>query len=167
MVTNNSSALTKELIEAGKLQVTEGVPTQIGNVIQPVIDVNPKKLRNSQICKYGSVSTSGSGTTLYTTPATQDFFITAVCLSLSKDATCDASSGSARISAVIDGLATPIIGLAILTLTAENSSISYSLAQPIKVDRGTAIIFVSNTFTVGNFIRAGGVTGFVSENSNA
>jgi len=73
MVNNNNSTTTKELIEAGKLQVVQGVPQTIANYIQPVIEVNPKLLRTITIVRKINCSNSTQNT-IYTTPATQDFY---------------------------------------------------------------------------------------------
>jgi len=138
----NSTELLKGMRDNAKVQNLESVPSQLADKVVPVMETNPILLRKCNISK-GLVS-SASGT-IYTTPTDRDFYIVASCLSVVRDAS--ATSVSTRILATIDGLASPILGICGVTLTAGSSEQSISFPTPIKVDRGTNITVSFNTAT--------------------
>jgi len=157
-----NSELTKQLIDGAKLQTgRDTIPNQIAEKVVPVMEVNPKLLRRTTIVR--TVATAG---TIYTTPTNQDFYLTGVQYSLTKDATCDLATGRSTINAVIGGLATEIIGHVTITLTAYNQTITKVFDHPLKIDRGTNIT-CSITTTAGVCVRFFSINGFIDETSNA
>jgi len=125
--------------------------------IQPVIPISPivKIIRNSNTSATGSI-------TPYTTPDDKDFYLTAIGLSYSKNATCDVATGNVALNVTIDGVSVAVVSLAMLTLTAEKDSVYVNFNPPIKVDRGTAITG-TNTYTAGLMRRTCNVVGYTEE----
>jgi len=163
MVNNNNSSLTKELIEGGRLQVIQGVPQSINNFIQPVMEVNPKLLRACNIVKRAT-ATNATTATIYTTPATQDFYLVAAAISYIKDVT--STSVFSRINITIDGVNVTLLEIPGITLTPATGQMSLNLTFPIKIDRGTNIS-VNNSTNVANINAIGTIVGYVVDNTNA
>jgi len=152
----------KELRDVTQVyQATQTLPNILGTQIIPVIEVNPKLLRRIDILKAGSVS-NGTTSTVYTTPADQDFFIVAVSLSVTKDAT--STSTSSGVTCIVGGAAVEITSIAGLTLTAQSSTISVALPTPIKVDRSSNIT-VTNSTNVANVRARANVLGYLVNNN--
>jgi len=169
MVNNNNSDTTKELIAAGRLQVIQGVPQTIANYIQPVIEVNPKLLRNVTILKALSRTTTAASTNnIYTTPADTDFFLCGACLSESKDVLCDVSTGRSSITITPVGqAATTLLQINHVTLTASSLSNSIDLNRPIKLERGSAISAGAYAYTAGTAANSYSIWGYTVDNVNA
>jgi len=113
-----------------------------------------------------STSSSATGTTTLTlTGIPGDIYITSINLSLIKDATCDIATGKFQGTATTDlGVATALVGIAMLTLTAQSENIYVSFPYPIKLKSGTNMSF-AKTFTAGALSFGVSVTGFnVSSN---
>lgn len=125
-----------------------------------VIPVEPV----SKIVRSGNTSSSGA-LTIFTTPSDKDFYLVGGNISLVKDVTCDAATGTFQITCTIDGVAQAIMVIGILTLTAQSEIVNLSLPYPIKVDRGTAITG-SITFTAGACRRTGCIIGYTEETTN-
>jgi len=154
-----NSQVIKETVDAFKLDLnTESVPNAI-----PVVEVGIKSSKSS-FPKTFTKSTTGSAT-IYTTPTDQDFYITALAVSLMKDATCDvADGGSFSITAQVNGIVTQLIGIPLFTLTAQDGELALSFGNhPMKVDRGTTILIATNTFSAGKMTRIGYVHGYLDE----
>lgn len=167
MVNNNNSETTRELIDAGKLQVVQGVPQTIANYIQPVMEVNPKLLRRITITRDNTKTTTGSAI-IYTTPATQDFYLVGYTISVIKDVACDAATGGvAFISVVIDGATRTFGNIVGITLTAQNEAFSHSFPIPMKIDRSTTILITGPAHAAGVLVKSGSIFGYVVDNSNA
>ena len=142
--------------------VSNLAPTQLANQVIPVIDVNPKALRRSNIAR--TASTSGASTTIYTTPADKDFFLVGANFSFIKDATSDIATNAAlQLRCIIDGLTTAILNHAVITLTAQSGNISISFPFPLKIDRNTAISLFRASTTAGVTVIAGSIVGYTVE----
>lgn len=164
MATIYNSNLTRELVDVGKLQTSKDkIPDQIADKVVPVIDINPKHSRISNICRVTTGANTTSAT-IYTTPADKDFFIVAAAVTVIKDAT--STSPYTQLTCTIDGAAVQILRIGTLTLTAEQRELSISLNVPIKVDRGTNIV-VQNGTNVANITASGSVIGYLIDNVNA
>lgn len=160
MATNQNSDTTKAIVEALRLSTANNdiIPSNIVNSIQPVIDVNPASNRRVNIVRNASSSATGS-TTLYTTPANQDFFVTNLYFSFDKTAICDAAL--VYIGVTIDG-ALRSFSARTLTLTIEPGQVvSIEFPVPIKVDRNTAIVLVGD-FGAGALTKSGTVVGYTT-----
>ena len=159
-----NSRTIQELREAAALQVgKDAIPTTLATQIVPVMEVNPKLLRHCDVVKRNQ-AVNATSATIYTTPATQDFYLVSACVTLIKDAT--ATSTFSRINAVVLGATASFCEIASLTLTAQSETVSMTFPRPIKIDRNTAIT-VTNTTNVGNVTAAACIVGFIVDNSNA
>jgi len=162
MVFNNNSALTKELIDGGRLQVVNGVPQTINNNIQPVMEVNPKLLK---VVNKTAVSTStATSATIYTTPANQDFYLTFASLSVIKDVGNLSTSETIRVR--IDGATSTILSIASISGTAQTQQTQLNFSPPIKCDKSSVIDLIATDATA--VIRLVGIIGgYIVDNSNA
>lgn len=165
MVDNHNSKLTEELILGGRLQISDGVPSQIMHTIQPVMEVNPKLLRTVNIVRGNRLTTTGQ-ITAYITPTDKDFYLTYISASYIKDATCDSTTGRYDVSIVIDGATNALFAFPIITTTAQTGTFSQNFVQPIKLDKNSGITF-SGTFTAGACARTISIGGYTVDNLNA
>lgn len=161
-----NSDLSKELVDGAKIQTSyDKVPNQLADKVVPVMEVNPKLFRISNVVR--NINTTASGAqTMYTTPTDKEFYLTGLYFSIIKDAACDMASGAVTINASVDGVSRTLFGIAVLTATAQNSSITFSFPTPVKVDKGAGIVY-SGTFAAGTCARTGGINGYLVENINA
>jgi len=134
----------KEIRLAGGLGILE-TPKSLSNQVVPVFNVNPKDYRVINVIKDVASVTTGDST-VYTTPADKDFFLSSYILSTQADVTAD--STFVKLQIIQDGTAKIIALMRKLTLTTFSGVVSMNLMNPIKVDRGTAIT-ITQTFTVG------------------
>lgn len=145
--------------QAGLTQ-SEGFPQNLLPNCQPVMDMTPRNHRVVTFSLNLNAQTSASTSTIGTSSSTRDTFITAVNLQVEKDATCDVADGQVTLRAVFNGVATSIVSVPIMTLTAQSRGIAIPLVPPLKIDRGAAIQLTQGTFTAGKFIRNGTVLGY-------
>lgn len=153
---NRSSVLLWIQETLGIQSGVNSIPVELANNIQPIFDIQPKV---STVLKSGARSSTGSST-IYTTPADKDFFLTFVTLTLTKDATCDNTLTS--VSVVNGGATTNLAIITSQTLTAYTNQIVVNLSYPLKVDRNTAIQ-LSATFTAGTLSTRTTLGGFIVE----
>jgi len=165
MVTIYNSDTLKELREAISIQQgVDALPLQISNFIQPVVEINPKLMRRNNVCKQGSLIATGS-TTIYTTPADKDFFLTGIHLQTMNDAAAD--NATINILATLEGDASSIIfQFRKISLTAFNATQFIPLCCPIKLKRNTTIV-LNSVFTVGVSVSSASITGYFIDNSGA
>jgi hypothetical protein len=123
----------------------------------PVITVDPIV----RIVRNGNTSSTGTFT-VYTTPSDKDFYLTAIELTMAKDVTCDAATGSVGMNITVDGVSVAVVTIAFITLTAQTSTVVVPFTFPIKVDRGTTITG-SVTFTAGAMRRSCCIYGYTEE----
>jgi hypothetical protein len=83
--------------------------------------------------------------------------------SVAKTAACDHTTGTIRATVVINGATLNLVSISTTTLTADCQTAWISLSYPLKLDRGSAIIINSTTFTAGEMSKSGSVTGFIME----
>ena len=111
-----------------------------------------------------SRATSTGSATIFTAASDKDTYLTGVLFSYTKDATCDMSSASdPGVTATIDGVATNIIRLGTLTLTAQSEAVYISFPIPLKIDRGTAVQLTSVSYTAGTMTRSVVAYGYTEE----
>ena len=158
-----NSNLTKEIIDGAKLQVQDGnIPSEIGNTVVPVMEVNPRALAKVKIGKgVLSGATGATTSTIYTVPTGKKLYITNASLGVIKDAACDVASGTYGIVCNIDGQSIGILRIPLLTLTAQNSLQEASFPFPIEVDEGTMIVASAFAFTAGNSYRYASFLGYL------
>lgn len=164
MATIYNSELSRELIDGGKIQTSrDNIPTQIADKVVPVMEVNPKLLRRCTIVRR-STAISALTSTIYTTPANGDFYISALEIAYSADAA--ATTTNFTITATIDGASRIIAELRRVTGAADKDSLYLGFPIPIKIDRNTIIAINSATADV-SFLGAGIIYGYLSESSKA
>lgn len=129
-----NSELSKELREGGKLQVIDKMPDELADKVVPVMEVNPKLLKQINLIK-----SSTSNGTIFTTDANKDTYLCAAMLTASGTAT-----AANRISVTPFGQssAVDILGVDIrvsVALDVSNGSNNIALPYPIKLARGSAV----------------------------
>lgn len=139
----NNSDLTKELIEGAKINISdEAVPSQIAEKVVPVMEVNPKLLRTTNILSSYHATDSTSGT-VYTTPANKDFYLTNVVLSLAKDV--NATSVMSNVNVYVNEQIVNILAIMGTSVTAQYETTTLNLKLPLLIDRNTAINITNST----------------------
>lgn len=161
-----NSNLTKEIIDGAKLQVQDGnIPSEIGNTVVPVMEVNPKLMRRANVA-LSITATNATSSTIYNIPSDKEFYLTSVYLSLVKDVT--ATSTISTINGTLDGTTTGValISLKTTTLTAESQNAGLTFTFPLKLKSGSAIT-VTNSTNVANVSANGIITGYLVDNTKA
>jgi hypothetical protein len=169
MIQINNSDLTRELREGAKIQVaTDGIPSELGKTVVPVMESNPKLLRTDRVLASLAVSaTNASSSTLIAADPNRDIFITAAQIHIVKDATCDVASAVKSISCNINGVTVNLLLYSILSLTAQDIRLIITFKNPIKIDRNSAVTTNAFSFAAGNALRAIAIFGHSVENINA
>lgn len=169
MATIYNSELSNELREGAKIQTSrDQIPNQLGQTVVPVMEVNPKLMRENVIIASSSASATGTATPLSSSAFTgSQVYITGFQSHVLKDATCDVATGAVTWSVTQGGISRVLCSIAVLTLTAQSEIISCNFREPLKLDVNTAISLNSNTFTVGLLRRHIVVYGFVITNNNS
>lgn len=149
-----NSQQVKELVDALKLdRNVEKIPAAI-----PVVETNPKLLKNLLI--NSNTASNATSATVFSTPATQDYYLCAFTLSWCKDAT--ATATLCALNVTVDG-AVKITGrISGITLVATEQTLSVTLPHPIKVDRGTNINITNNN-NVANVVASATIFGYIDE----
>jgi hypothetical protein len=161
---NRNSTLSEELRDVLKSQQNvDGVIRTVNPIIQPVIDVNPKHARLTNIVRNGIRTTTGAGSP-FTTPADRDFYLTGINYSYVGNATSDGTVG--RVIVFVEGVARDIINLGHLTLTAFSQNGYLSFNNPIKLDKNSNIS-ITLSFTVGAESMNINLFGFTVDNPKA
>lgn len=150
------------IISQLKVTHAEGIPQNFSPVIQGVIDLTPRHHRLTTINR--SQTTTYAAVTIYTTPdpsTRQDFYLQQVVHSIAKDATSDAPTGAMIVRCVVDGQNVTLAPISTITLTAQQTSLTLRLDNPIKVDPGTNITIVALTGSLGLLYRTASVHGYL------
>ncbi len=150
---NNNTSVAQDMNRIFDLKGEQ--TNEVSDIISPVVIIK----RSPDIIKKGTASNATSGTA-YTTPSDKDFYLTNVMLSVTKDVT--ATSAETAATVILNGITVSILSLSTLTLTAQNMSGSLNFANPVKVDRGTAIQ-VTNTTNQANVRAMINIVGFTTE----
>lgn len=158
VVVQNPDALSALRSQAG-IPLVE-TPQGMQNTIVPVIDMTPRFHDLAIISKGSSATSSGTSTTVHNISSDKDFYLTAASLGLIKDATNDAATGNLSLQGTSNGSSALILRIPVLTLTAQNNTISLVFNPPLKLDRGTSISTSQGTFTAGNYVRVSCITGY-------
>jgi predicted extracellular nuclease len=153
-----SRQIVNNIIDLLKLNpVTDKIPKTVIPTIQPVFEVS---YRNCDLNGRATSATSAASLTAVTASSTKDTYLNSVFISMSKDATCDASSGVTDVNVTINGSTVQILTLAHQTTTALQDTVSINFPVPVKIDRGTTVRATMPTFTAGACRVAIGATCF-------
>lgn len=164
MATIYNSELQKEIAKGAKLQqAVDAIPSKLSDIVVPVMEVNPKILKNVNYSMDGTL-TSATSSTISTLPSNRDFYLTNAHIGYYKDAS--ATSTKFTLTVVINGAETVLLTLNGIPTTAQNNEIVISLNTPIKLDRGSLIRLRSST-AVANFTVYANVMGYLEQNSEA
>lgn len=171
MATIYNSQLSKELIKAARLQTSKDtIPNQIADKVVPVMEVNPKLLRETNIIRRFGDSTNSTNNILYTTPATgSDFYLTGAILQFDAGVLCDTST--VTLSAILydSNATTTILDFRCRTAPADGifkKLIWYNFPHPIRIKRNSTILFSDNG-TTANLTKACTIFGYLDEVSDA
>lgn len=152
MATLQNTNAIKELRTSTGLNLVTGYPTQIANTIQPVVNINPNNYRLIETTKSSAVTATGANT-IFTTSATRDTYLVGYVFACTKNALCDVASGTIILSAFVSGgNSISISRLPVLTLTAQDTTITHTFNNPIKIDRNTPVQ-MSGTYAAGSMVR--------------
>lgn len=149
MVKIQNDEIVKNFVDALKVSMSEGFPTEASSNVVPVIDVTPY---NRLETINGSLNTTGAAD-VYSAAANKRLRIFGFTMSLVKDATCDAADGNFSVTYTQGGIVKTLGSLPFLTLTAQQDQTEVALPYPIYTDPGTAVSIASNTFTAGKMRR--------------
>lgn len=149
--------IVQETIDALKLQVGNVLPDQTSDKF--VLTYDFSNIRRCNIVRFATATYAAS--TIYTTPATEDFYLTSISFGLAKDATADPPTGTTRIIGTIDGAIQHLLSIPVLTLTASQDVVTMNFTTPIKIDRNTAIQVAAFTSgSLGLLYRSATITGY-------
>jgi hypothetical protein len=153
-----NSDLTKELREAAKIMTSvDATPTEIAEKVVPVMEVNPKILRRSNIV-LNTRMVNNTAATIYTVPTDRDFYLVSAMLSFIKDATSTATEVNLRLKDEL-GISQRIMEFECLTLTAQADSMCITFPFPVKVPSG-APITINCTTNNANISVSGCIIGY-------
>jgi len=156
-----NSDLTKELVQGSKLQQARDIiPNQLADKVVPVMEVNPKLLRTTNLFKAGVLSDAVSAT-IFTASIDRETYIQDIWFSYKTDV--NATATNFNVSAVIDGATQNLVIIRKNNLTAEKDSGFLSFDSPIKIDKGSIVTVTSDT-NVASFRFSVCFTGFTVEN---
>jgi hypothetical protein len=159
MATIHNSELSNELRDGAKIQLSvDNLPNKLGDMVIPVMEVNPKLLRRVNVL----VATSSKDATIYTTPAGKQFFLTGASVSYTKDAGSDNTLCDVRATTP-GGASIAIISIGAITLTAKTSEVTREFNPPIPITS----ISQNNTGTNAVLTVRTTLQGYLVDNPNA
>jgi len=131
---------------------TDKIPNQTEDKVRLTYSLN--KQYSTFLTGNGSTSTGSNSTTFPTPSAGGEIYLTGVQVSLIKDATCDQATGTMSISVIPEesGIATTLLQVPIITLTAQSHDLLLSLPYPLKLKVGSQGGFTAS-YTVGTMSR--------------
>jgi len=106
----------------------------------------------------GSGMTNATTSSLYTTPAEEDFYLTNATLSVDKDVTSPCVATDLRVS--VDGVAQTPLRISGITLRPSQQTVSVNFNPPIKIDRNTSISINASSATA-NIRVDGAICGYI------
>lgn len=159
MATIHNSEITKTLRELADIQLNEVSNLPLGTTIAPVLVVNPHNTLNY----FANSQKTTTGDITITIPSNKDFYLTGLNVSFIKDATCDISTGRITVNATPKNDASKeLMGLSVLTTTAQNQSLVQNFQKPILLERGSSII-MGGTYSAGLMSRYISLNGYTVE----
>lgn len=161
---NRSDIIQKAVNDLGISQSGEKIPNETLDKVQLTYNLN-RAFSNFVTATSGT--TTGTQTiTLPTVSVGADTYITSICFTMIKDATCDVASGRLPININPDAsnVASNILAVPCLTLTAQSETVMATFPYPIKVRNGSNITQAA-TFTAGAMARSIQVAGFTTSSN--
>lgn len=157
---NRSDIIQRAVNELAISTANDKVPTETLDKVQLTYNLN------SSISTFVvSGGTGGTGTNVTSIPNPGDrgeVYLTSICASFDKDATCDLATGGLTLSVTpfYTNTSTAIINFAVITLTAERGDLTLSFPQPLRLKPNTSLSF-SGAFTAGVLQRRVSATGYI------
>jgi len=134
----NNTDLITELIAGAKINTaSERVPNQIAEKVVPVMEVNPKLLKEITIVR--SLTTGG---TIYTTPADKDFYLVGTYIEVTNVSATAAGSATITVTPFYENAVKKVNSISTETtaaITSVSTSSNLMLPIPLKLKRGTAL----------------------------
>ena len=159
-----NSELFRELTQGGKIQTSiDRIPSELAEKVVPVMEVNPKLLKELNIIKNTEAFNTTSAT-IYTTPSDKDFYLTGYALSVTKDA--GSTSQKSWISCTINGATTIIVRIETINGQIDSGNLSHTFLYPIKIDKNTTIT-VNNSTAVASIQANATIYGYEEYNNRA
>lgn len=153
----NEKAITA-IRDNARLSVRDGFPTQLANIVQPVMDMTPDLQQKTTF--FLQSSKSNSGTQGLAAPSGEvRVFVTSIFFEIYKDVTCDIATSEYDLTLKRKGATIKVGGMIIVTLTAEQRSKEFYFQRPIEVDPGSQMS-VPGTFTAGVYKRLMHIHGY-------
>lgn len=163
---NHNSEVSQEIRQTAKGQLgSNPLPEIVSNQIVPVIEVNPKIVKNAETISQNELANNLTATIMASSLyPTRDIYITGAQIS----AMCDvnATNTAIRLTCTINGSTKYLLTLSKLTTTAFNGAVSITFPHPIKIDRNSSVFLTSDT-NVAAFRASAIISFFVDESSNA
>jgi hypothetical protein len=148
---NQNKEITQEIKKQFGLSEMTGYPRRISEAIIPVLPVNKK---------YCNVArTTADAATIYTTPATQDFYLTNAWGFISNTAT---TAVERKITVTIGGVDVVIWRLAQDDVL-KGDSLVLNFQYPLKLDRNTNIVVAGSGNQGGSAHASVGIMGYTEE----
>jgi hypothetical protein len=156
MIIHRSSILRRVADIFGLQQAADKTPISSADVVQPVVEMGN---RTTELMKDASATSTGN-TTIYTTPADKDFYLTFIFASYKKDIACDCTACYLRVTTG-DG-ATRDIQFPVVPLLASTDHLEVILTYPLRLARNSNIV-MNSTFTAGTMTRSASAGGYILE----
>jgi hypothetical protein len=164
MVQNTNSDTVKNIIDVGRLQVSQNlIPSEFDNKLVFTAETNPKLMRETTVVRQ-SICSNSTSTTMYTTPTDRDFYLTSATISMIKDVTSTSTQSAINLTPFYENSVRSMLPIQGITLTPQSGQLTLSLPHPMKLARNTTIALVNGT-NVGNIISGACITGFIVENT--
>ena len=161
MPTINNADLTRELIDGAKIQLSyDDVPGRLAQAVVPTMEVNPGFLRKDKVLF--QQTSSLTGTKSGGTSNNKKTYVTGFNFSYIKDVTCNSATGDYTLKGTKDGKAVVFCALPVITLLAQEGSMSQTFKNPILVDKATSLQCTGG-FTAGVCVRSFSFFGYEVE----
>lgn len=155
----NNREMKQAFSDAVKSQIVEQPNIADNSKVIPIINITPRNNKIVQIIKYASCINATS-TTIYTTPAKGDFYLTAASLDFIKDA--GSTSTNSAINSYVNGAQVDILKLRQLSGVASLNAVTQSFDPPIKIDKSTPINLL-NFAAVANISSGAIIMGYIED----
>lgn len=161
---NRTNIIQKAVNDLGLSTSGEVVPNETLDKIQCTFSLNPHF--SSFILTSAATTTGNITANLPTVSAGSEIYCTSITASFAKDATCDIATGRIQVRLTPDAsnVIADVMNFAVITLTADSQTATFSFPYPIKLKVGSTIL-MSGAFTVGVLSRALSITGFTTSSN--
>jgi hypothetical protein len=157
MATIHNSDVMKNAADHAGIQQLSGdrIPSQLGDVVIPVMEVNPHLVKEGI---YKSYNGNSASQTLYTTSSKNDFFLTGMAISGSAIGS-DVENNILLTFTTADGTTQKFSSNSISTVAGypTSNSLSFGITHPIRLAKNSTIILSAD---LGGITHFGMISGF-------